>query len=93
MHEHTVRYADGNLKHILKKEELPFQYESNGIEIYFTDIRDPIPRQREIFHFHKPETLEDLSKQNSTLRKTSSIFTASSNRWIKTLPDRSNNKS
>lgn len=69
VHEQTIRYAEGNLKHILKKENLPFQYESTGIETYFTDIRDPVPRQREIFHFHKPETLDDLCKQNESLRK------------------------
>ena len=69
VHEQTVRYAEGNLKHILKRENLPFQYESTGVETYFTDIRDPVPRQRELFHFHRPETLDELNKQNNTLRK------------------------
>ena len=69
VHEQTVRYADGNLKHIIKKEDIPFQYESTGIETYFTDIRDPVPRQREIFNFHKPETLDELLKQKTSLRK------------------------
>ncbi|MDO8550743.1 MAG: type I restriction-modification enzyme R subunit C-terminal domain-containing protein [Ignavibacteria bacterium] len=69
VHEQTVRYADGKLKHIINKETIPFRYESTGVETYFTDTRDPFPRQREIFHFHKPETLEELNKQEDSLRK------------------------
>ncbi len=69
VHEQTIRYADGKLKHIINKEAIPFRYESTGVETYFTDTRDPLPRQREIFYFYKPETLDELNKQNSTLRK------------------------
>ena len=68
VHEQTIRYADGKLKFILKKETLPFQYESTGVETYFTDTRDPHPRQKDIFHFHKPETLDEWIKQDSSLR-------------------------
>ncbi len=56
------------MKFIKKVNELPFQYESTGTETFFTDARDPLPRQREIFSFHKPETLDDWLKQNGTLR-------------------------
>ena len=69
VHDQTTRYATDNLKFIVKKDELPFQYESTGTETYFTDARDPLPRQREIFAFHRPETLEEWIKQPSTLRK------------------------
>ena len=68
VHEQTVRYAGGKIKHILSKEDLPFQYESTGIETYFTDTRDPNPRQKDIFHFHKPETLDEWIKQETSLR-------------------------
>ena len=68
IHDQTTRYASDKLKFIFKKEELPFQYESNGNEIYFTHSRDPIPRQRELFHFHKPETLLEWHKQTESLR-------------------------
>jgi len=64
----TVRYAADELKFIGKKEELRFQYESTGTETYFTDALDPSPRQREIFHFHKPETLFEWNKQEESLR-------------------------
>jgi len=44
-----------NLPHIA--EPLPFAYESTGIETYFRDLRDPEPRSRRVFSFHRPETL------------------------------------
>ncbi|MHB8854244.1 MAG: type I restriction endonuclease subunit R [Ignavibacteriaceae bacterium] len=68
VHDQTTRYAVDELKFIKKVNELPFQYESTGTETFFTDARDPLPRQREIFNFHKPDTLDDLLKQNGTLR-------------------------
>ncbi len=68
VHDQTTRYSTDNLKYIRKDEVLPFQYESTGTETLFTDARDPFPRQREIFHFHKPETLHDWIKQEDTLR-------------------------
>lgn len=37
--------------------KLPFYYESTGIETYFRDERDPEPRSRPVFSFHRPETL------------------------------------
>src|SRR5260370_2454038 len=36
---------------------LPFLYESTGIETFFRDERDPDPRSRPVFTFHRPETL------------------------------------
>ncbi len=68
VHDQTTRYATDNLKFIIKKEDLPFQYESTGAETYFTDSRDPLPRQREIFHFHKPETISEWIRQDNSLR-------------------------
>lgn len=68
VHDQTSRYSADNLKYIHKDEILPFQYESTGTETLFTDARDPSPRQREIFHFHKPETLNEWLKQEETLR-------------------------
>ena len=68
VHDQTTRYSADKLKYIRKDEMLPFQYESTGKETYFTDARDPSPRQREIFNFHKPETLYEWLKQEETLR-------------------------
>ncbi|WP_432823750.1 DEAD/DEAH box helicase family protein, partial [Trichloromonas sp.] len=36
---------------------LPFCYESTGVETRFTNGLDPEPRSRNIFAFHRPETL------------------------------------
>jgi type I restriction enzyme, R subunit len=57
VHDQTVRYATDELKFIKQVKDLRFQYESTGTETYFSDSLDPTPRQREIFSFHKPETL------------------------------------
>lgn len=67
--EQTSKYVTGipiNLPHI--HEPLPFAYESTGTETYFRDNRDPEPRSRRVFAFHKPEHLLELSNQPDTLR-------------------------
>jgi len=51
-----------------QKETVPFAYESTGTETLFRDIRDPYPRSRHVFAFHRPETLNDWFSQNKTLR-------------------------
>jgi len=47
---------------------LPFVYESTGVETFFRDNRDPEPRSRRVFTFHRPETLAEWQKQAETLR-------------------------
>lgn len=54
--EQSTRYASSELKHF-GEVEIPFIYESNGEITRFTDQRDPKPRAREVFSFHRPETL------------------------------------
>ena len=36
---------------------LPMLYESTGVETRFTNLLDPEPRSRQVFGFHRPETL------------------------------------
>jgi type I restriction enzyme R subunit len=36
---------------------LPFLYESTGADTQFTNLLDPKPRTRQVFAFHRPETL------------------------------------
>jgi type I restriction enzyme R subunit len=36
---------------------LPYLYQSTGVETTFRDNRDPEPRSRRVFTFHRPETL------------------------------------
>jgi type I restriction enzyme R subunit len=47
---------------------LPFLYESTGVETFFRDERDPDPRSRSVFNFHRPETLAEWLTQPDTLR-------------------------
>ena len=49
-------------------EPLPFQYEATNQEIRFCDNRDPKPKSRFIFHFHKPETLRNWLEQGNSFR-------------------------
>ena len=65
----TDGYANATLKWINNKEPLPFLYESTGIITRFTDRRDPKPRSREVFSFHRPETLRGCLEQDSSLRQ------------------------
>jgi len=55
-----------SLPHV--EEPPPFGYESTGVETYFRDLRDPDPRSRRIFSFHKPETLKEWLSRKDTLR-------------------------
>lgn len=50
------------------REPLPFAYESTGVETYFRDLREPEPRSRRLFAFHKSETLCKWLTQEETLR-------------------------
>tara|TARA_R100000935_G_scaffold15425_1_gene30762 strand:- start:32637 stop:35453 length:2817 start_codon:yes stop_codon:yes gene_type:complete len=47
----------------------PFVYESTGTITRFTNYRDPKPRGRNVFSFHKPETLADWLKKDKSLRE------------------------
>src|SRR5665647_2532186 len=60
-------YASAKLKY-LDNEKLPFVYESTGEVTKFTDYRDPKPRSRPVFTFHRPETFLEYSKQPDSLR-------------------------
>ena len=64
----TEGYAAAKLKWVNNKEPLPFLYESTGIITRFTDGRDPKPRSREVFSFHRPETLREWLSQGDSLR-------------------------
>ncbi|MBI1287916.1 MAG: DEAD/DEAH box helicase [Flavobacteriales bacterium] len=65
--EQSVGYASSKLKY-LNNEPLPFVYESTGVLTRFTDYRDPKPRGRRVFSFHRPETMQEWMKQEQTLR-------------------------
>jgi type I restriction enzyme, R subunit len=56
--DQAAKYSVGlpsNIPHVT----LPFLYESTGVETFFRDERDPEPRSRRAFTFHRPETLAE----------------------------------
>jgi type I restriction enzyme R subunit len=56
------------------RDPLPFRYETTAAETHFTNALDPKPRARELYSFHRPETLArwmreaDQDPQAPTLR-------------------------
>ncbi len=70
--EQSARYASSTVKFIERwvpdDQPLPFLYESTNHEIRFRDERDPHPRSRFVFHFHKPETFKAWLEESDTLR-------------------------
>ncbi|MDQ8199677.1 type I restriction-modification enzyme R subunit C-terminal domain-containing protein [Pelagicoccus enzymogenes] len=69
VHNQAARYGSSDAKHIQRwTEPLPFTYETTGVETYFTDERDPTPRARRVFCFHRPEELIARVQQPDTLR-------------------------
>ena len=79
--EQSGRYATSNTKHIERwapeNKPLPFLYEATNHEVRFRDERDPLPRSRNVFHFHKPETCKEWLEEGTTLRS----------RLLKDLPE------
>ena len=65
--EQSTEYANSKLKY-LNNDPLPFVYESTGAITRFTDYRDPKPRGRNTFNFHRPETMAEWLRQKETLR-------------------------
>lgn len=67
--DQTAEYASAKLKWVQNTgRPLPFLYEATGVLIRFTDQRDPKPRSREVFSFHRPETLREWLGQGRSLR-------------------------
>lgn len=66
--EQSGGYAAAKLKWGKNSEPLPFVYESTGVITRFTDGRDPKPRSREVFTFHRPETMAEWLSKPKSLR-------------------------
>ncbi|MGH8750466.1 MAG: DEAD/DEAH box helicase family protein [Burkholderiales bacterium] len=62
------RFYAGQLPPFLQaKASTHFFYESTGVETYFRNTRDPDARSRQVFAFHKPETLAEWLTESETL--------------------------
>lgn len=56
----TGKYSTGLPDHLPRAlSPLPFLYESTGVETRFTNLLDPDPRSRPVFHFHRPDELAE----------------------------------
>jgi type I restriction enzyme R subunit len=66
--EQSEKYGKGLLDIYPKwREPLPFAYESTGVETQFTNQLDPSPKSRNVFAFHKPETLLEWVESETQL--------------------------
>jgi type I restriction enzyme R subunit len=67
--EQSDRYLASDPKYIpVDGTQMRFVYESTGIRTLFRDTRDLKTRSREVYSFHRPETLLDWVKDDDTLR-------------------------
>jgi type I restriction enzyme R subunit len=70
----TAKYSEGLPPEIpAPRRPLPFLYQSTGIETRFTSLLEPDARSRNVFAFHRPETLaewlqDELQHPGTTLR-------------------------
>ena len=66
--EQSAKYIVGVPSHVPAwRDPLPFTYESTGVETHFTNHLDPEPRSREVFAFHRPETLLEWAQSDRQL--------------------------
>jgi type I restriction enzyme R subunit len=76
--EQSGKYGKGLLDIYPKwLEQLPFAYESTGAETRFTNRLDPAAASRDVFAFHRPETLlEYLEPEKQLNQRLANIATA-----------------
>lgn len=68
--EQSAKYMTQLPEHLASWDKfLIYDYESTGDETFFCNLRDPKPRSRRLFAFHRPETLHDWVRQPQTLRE------------------------
>ena len=66
--EQSGKYGKGLLDIYPKwRDPLPFAYESTGVETQFTNRLDPDPKSRNVFAFHRAETLLEWLEPNAQL--------------------------
>lgn len=62
------RYANSRFKWVNQEYRVQFAYEATGKLVRFTDYADIKCRSREIFSFHRPETLKRWLNESDTVR-------------------------
>lgn len=66
--DQTLGYSKAKLKWIKDGHPIPLLYEATGVLTRFTDQRDPKPRSREVFTFHRPESVREWLDSGKSLR-------------------------
>jgi type I restriction enzyme R subunit len=66
--EQSSGYASAKLKWVNNHQPLRIIYESTGVITRFTDGNDPRPRSREVFNFHRPETIKKWMREAKSQR-------------------------
>ena len=65
----TLAYASETLPGMeVPIRQLPFRYESTGVETFFTNGLDPDAAARRVFNVHRPETLLQWLASRQTLK-------------------------
>jgi type I restriction enzyme R subunit len=73
----SAGYADGLAAKLPAwRRPLPFQYESTGKITQFTNWTEPHARSRDVFSFHRPETLREMVQAEKPLRG-----------WLRQMPE------
>ncbi len=72
----SKKYAESGLLHVKNEVNIRFAYEATDIITRFTDYKDIKYRSREVFSFHKPETLKKWLEDEDTLRNNLKKFPA-----------------
>lgn len=79
----SKRYANSGLKYMPEIPKIRFAYESTGIITRFCDYDDIKERSRDVFSFHKPETLQEWLKETDTLRNRMKTLPAFNTRGLR----------
>ncbi len=70
----SARYANSTFKWVKQNYEIRFAYEATDKLVRFTDYKDIKYRSREVFSFHRPETLNAFLSQADTIRNNMKHF-------------------
>jgi len=85
----TKKYVEGLPPSLdAPHKPLPFAYISTGEETAFINQLDPLPRTREVFSFHRPETLQEWLTADTLeqwLKQSGGLYTAADDTRPSTL--------
>lgn len=79
----SIRYAQSGIKWAVSGVSIRFAYEATDIIIRFTDYADEKARSRDVFNFHRPETLKLLLQDTTTFRNRMKHFPAFDNKGFR----------